>query len=344
MKLLPVAAALTLVAAAPAAAQGVDPTQGVRIAVIDSGINAAHQEFAPDQVVGYWDFTTSLPKDGQTFDPNHPPADGNGHGTLTAAAAAGLNVDPRKTPSFAPGFKLAIADVGTDDGTNSGDIAAAIRWSVRTMHADVINISIGWYTPIPGAPLLMAEYIALKEARDAGVLVTVANGNGTGNTLLVPGDGASSPYASSQDVLAVGASGLDGARVSYQPEVAASIGTTGPAHDSTDQYVTEGGTSFASPLVAGFAARLIAEARSAGRNLRQPELEELVKSAARDTEMPPPFEGYGVIDKAQLSAALAAARTGTRVARPDPDPSATYVERVANGERGLNAGELPPAG
>ena len=47
MRLLSAAAALTLAAAAPSAAQGVDPTQGVRIAVIDTGINAAHQEFAP---------------------------------------------------------------------------------------------------------------------------------------------------------------------------------------------------------------------------------------------------------------------------------------------------------
>ncbi|MFL5846326.1 MAG: S8 family peptidase [Solirubrobacteraceae bacterium] len=342
--LLPLAAAVALIAAAPAAAQDADPTQGVRIAVIDTGINIAHQEFAPDQLVGYWDFTTSTPDAGQTFDPNHAPADGNGHGTLTSSMAAGLNVDPDKTPSFAPGFKLAMADVGTDDGTISGDIAAAIRWSVETIHADVINISIGSIVPIPGAPLLFEEYVALQEAREAGVLVTVANGNGTANAGLVPGDGASSTYASSQDVLAVGASGIDGATVSYQPEVAAQFTITGPTHDSTDKYVTESGTSFSSPLVAGFAARLIAEARAAGRVLRAPELEALLKSASNDTELPPTWEGYGVLDAGQLPGAIAAARAGTLVERPSPDLSATYVEQVAGSERALNNGELPPLG
>lgn len=343
--LLPLAAVAALTAAAPAAAQTTtDPTQGVRIAMIDTGINIAHQEFAPDQLVGYWDFTSGVPKAGQAFDPKHEPADGNGHGTLTSSMAAGLNVDPRKTPSFAPGFKLAMADVATDDGSITGDLSAAIRWAVGTIHADVINISIGSIVPIPGAPLLFEEYVALQEAREAGVLVTVANGNGTANAGLVPGDGASSFYASSQDVLAVGASGVDGATVSYQPEVAAQFTITGPTHDSTDKYVTESGTSFSSPLVAGFAARLIAEARAAGRVLRAPELETLVKYVARDTEMPPTWEGYGVIDADQLASALAHARAGTLPERPSPDVSGTYVEKVAGSERALNAGQVPPVG
>lgn len=330
--------------AAPAAAQEVDPTQGVRIAMIDSGINAAHQEFAPGQLVGYWDFTKGTPRPGQAFDPDNPPADDNGHGTLTSAMAAGLNADPRKTPSFAPGFRLSMADVGEGDGTISGDLAAAIRWSVDTIRADVINISIGSIVPVPGAPLLIEEYTALQEARAKGVLVVVANGNGIGNAGLVPGDGASSFYASSQDVLAVGASGLDGATVSYQPEVAAQYLITGPTNDSTDEYEDAGGTSFSSPLTAGFAARLIAEARAAGRVLEAPELETLVKYAARDTQIPPFWEGYGVIDAMQLEAALAHARAGTLPTRPSPDVNALYVEQVAGTERALNAGELPPIG
>jgi hypothetical protein len=50
-----------------------------------------------------------------------------------------------------------------------------------------------------------------------------------------------------------------------------------------------------------------------------------------------------VIDAAQLSAALAAARAGTLVTRPDPDPSAIYVEDVAGTERAVNDA-IPPAG
>lgn len=348
MRRLPLLAALAAAAIAPSASAqtATDPTQGVTVALIDSGINAAHQEFAPGQLVGYWDFTKpARPRPGELFDPKNPPADDNGHGTLTAAMAVGRNVVAAKTPSFAPGFRFAMADVVA--GTSvSGDIAAGIRWAVDTVKADVINISIGTIVPVPGASRLFwaADYQALAYARSKGVLVTVANGNGTGNLGALPGDGATSNYGQSLDVLAVGASGTTGATVSYQPEVAAQYSITGPTRDSTDGYRSAGGTSFSAPLVAGFAARLIAEARAAGRTLSGDGLETLVKYAARDTEMPPTWEGYGVIDASRLEAALGHARAGTLPARPAPDVNALYVERVIGGLKQLQAGQVPPTG
>jgi hypothetical protein len=331
-------------AVAPASAQSTDPTQGVRVCLVDSGVNAKHQEFGADQLVGYWDFTDDSARTAGAFDPKHQPADDNGHGTLTSSMAVGLNKSPQKTPSFAPGFRFAMADVVTGDGSVSGDIPAGIRWCVDTITADVINISIGTIVPNPvlSRTVWAADYAALKYAREKGVLVTVANGNGTGNAVLVPGDGASSNYGSSVDVLAVGAEGVDGALVSYQPEVAAQYSINGPDNEGTDKYVDSAGTSFSSPLTAGFAARLIAEARSAGKTLKAEGVEALVKSAARDTEMPPIWEGYGVVDADQLQAALAAARAGTTVTRPDPDVSGMYVEDVAGTERKLND-SIPPS-
>lgn len=342
-RLLPLAAALLAAAPATAAAQ-TDPTQGVRVCIVDTGINATHKEFAPGQLVGFWNFTDATARGAlQAFDPKHPPADGNGHGTLTASMAVGLNADPAKTRSFAPGFRFAAAKVVTDSGSVSGDIAAAIRWCTDVIGAQVINISIGTIVPVSYASQVAwaDDYSALSYARSKGVLVTVANGNGTGNLGLVPGDGASSNYGMSADVLSVGASGTGGATVSYQPEVAAQYSITGPVHNNSEGYRNAGGTSFSSPLVGGFAARLVAEARSAGRDLKADALETLVKSAARDTEMPPFWEGYGVVDAAQLAGALAAAREGRLVARPSPDPSATYVEQVAGTQRSLHRGELP---
>ena len=289
-RLLLLAAALA--AAAPAAADAqTDPTQGVRVCIVDTGINAAHKEFAPGQLVGFWNFTDPAPRGQATkaFDPKHPPADGNGHGTLTASMAVGLNAVPAKTKSFAPGFRFASAQVVTPAGSVSGDIAGAIRWCTDVIGAQVINISIGTIVPVSYASQIAwaADYEALAYARSKGVLVTVANGNGTGNLGLVPGDGASSNYAMSADTLAVGASGAQAATVSYQPEVAAQYSITGPVHDNPDDYRTAGGTSFSSPLTAGFAARLVAEARSVGRDLKADALEALVKSAARDTAIPP---------------------------------------------------------
>jgi hypothetical protein len=236
---------------------------------VDSGINAKHQEFAPDQLVGYWDFTDPAARPAGAFDPKHQPADDNGHGTLTSSMAVRLNKSAQKTPSSAPGFKFAMADVVTGSGSVSGDIAGGIRWCVDTIKADV-NISIGTIVPNPvlSRQIWAADYAALRYAREKGVLTTVANGNGTGNLGLVPGDGASSNYGSSLAVLAVGASGTQGALVSYQPEVAAQYSITGPENEGTNGYVDSGGTSFSSPLTGGFAARLIAEARSVGKTLK----------------------------------------------------------------------------
>ena len=328
---------IALTCAAPAGAQTV-PSNGVTGCLVDTGVNIKHQEFAAGQLVGYWDFTDTSNRTVAAFDPKHQPADGYGHGTITSAMMAGLGTGSTETKSFAPGFPFAMADVGTDDGSISGSIASAVRWCVNTIHADVINISIGSIVPLPGISRVLSsdDYAALDEAAAAGVLVTVANGNGTANAGLVPSDGAESNYASSLSVLAVGASGTDGATVSYQPEVAAQFCVTGPTKDSTNQYTDECGTSFSSPLTAGFAMRLIAEARSVGKTLKAPAIEDLVKSASRDTAFPPTFEGYGVIDADQLQGALAAARAGTLVARPNPDPSALYVEDVAGTERQAN--------
>jgi subtilisin family serine protease len=343
-------AAVLAALAAPAPALAQAEPEPVTIAVIDSGIDAGHQEFGPGQITAWWDFTNEddVPDEGpDAWDERKAPYDGNGHGTQVAGIAAGRNLDARKSMSLAPGRRLAVAKVGTAGGSITGDLAAAFRWAVDVAGADVINMSIGSIVPLPGAPLLLSSdvYEAIAYARSQGALVTVANGNGTGNAGLVPGDGASSTFASSLDVLAVGASGLDGLTVSYQPEVSAAYSVVGPEDDGeqgpNDGYGPISGTSFSSPYTAGFAARLIEAARAAGADASPERIEQLVKFSARDTELPPVTEGYGIIDAAQLEAALAHAAAGTLPGRPSPDLNAIYVEEVAGAERKLNNGELP---
>ena len=340
-----VLAGLVLVAPHAGAARKARATTAAEapvVAVIDTGVRATHQEFSyggpsstTDQFVAWWDFTTEtkkavgLPGPGQTWDTAVAnPYDKNGHGTLTASMVAGGGADPRKTPAAYPGGKLAIAKVGNGDGVIEGDIAKAVAWATDTVHADVISISIGSIVPIP-AFLQQEEYDAIAAARSKGVLVVLANGNGFGNA-GVPGDpGWASGFASSTHALAVGAAGADGYLVSTDPEVAAIFTVTGPSHESDNGYVTESGTSFGTPFVAGFAAATIQAARSAGRPLTADRLETLLKYVARDTVTPPSFEGYGVLSPAELPAARTHAAAGTLPTRPSPDLSGTYVEQVA---------------
>lgn len=331
----PHAAALTPKASAPAVKAPV-------IALIDTGVRATHQEFdyrgkasTTDQFVGWWDFTAEkkgkevLPKAGETWDTAvSDPYDGNGHGTITASMAAGRNVDPRKTPSVSPGAKLAIARVGETGGSISGDIGAAVTWADTTIHADVISISIGSIVPIP-SDVSRSVFDAIATARSHGILVTVSNGNGYANA-GVPGDpGWASNHGASTHALSVGAAGVNGYQVSTDPEVAAVFTVTGPGQKSDKDYVTESGTSFGTPYVAGFAAALVKASREGGHPLTADRLEQLLKYSATDTSTAPTFEGYGVLSSAELGAALGHARAGTLPTRPSPDLNALYVEDVA---------------
>jgi hypothetical protein len=341
---LVVAALLPLAGAPFALAQSAPAPKAPVVAVIDTGVNAAHQEFdyrgktsTTDQFVAWWDFTPDkkpgqtavLPKPGQLWDTTIAnPYDDNGHGTLTAGMVGGRTASPQKTPAAAPGVKLAIAKVVNGGGSVNGSIADAIDWAVTTVHADVISISIGTIVPFP-ADLARDEFDAISRARKAGVLVVVANGNGFANA-GVPGDpGWANDSSCSPDVLSVGASGVDGYLVSTDPELTAVFTVTGPSYKDRTSYVTESGTSFATPYVAGFASRLIGAARQAGRALPVGQLETLLQYSARDTTTPVQFEGYGVLDGSQLPGALSNAAKGTLPARPSPDLNATYVESVS---------------
>ena len=257
------------------------------------------------------------------------PYDDFGHGTGVAAMAVGLNRAPSKTPSAAPGYRLAVGKVLDSGGGGAGDLAAAIEWAVHTVHADVINISIGSPAPVP-AVIFARELAAIDDAWQAGVLVVVASGNGWGNVGVLPGQpGWASPPGSSTHALIVGESDVQGVFDDTDPEVTAQ----GAVHTATNtgdgQYVDEGGSSFASPFVAGFAARLIDAARHAGRRMTPQRLRELIEYSAQDTVRPPQSEGYGQLSLAELSPALVHARAGTLPTRPNPDPSGWYVDNVA---------------
>jgi len=127
----------------------------------------------------------------------------------------------------------------------------------------------------------------------------------------------------------VGAAGIDGYLVSTDPEVTAVFTVTGPSFKEDRSYVTESGTSFATPYVAGFAAALVKAGREGGHPLAVDRLEQLLKYAATDTSMQPQFEGYGELSAKELPGAVAHARAGTLPTRPSPDLNALYVEDVA---------------
>ena len=143
----------------------------VRVAVIDSGIDADHPELK-GQIAG-----------GTSFVGSSWQTDTNGHGTFVAGEiAAALNNDLGMAGIAFPA-ELLVAKVVRSDGTISPDAEArAIHWAVDH-GARVINLSFGGmrdpadklrdtYSPLEAA--------AVQYAVNNGVLVVAAVGNGDG--------------------------------------------------------------------------------------------------------------------------------------------------------------------
>jgi hypothetical protein len=346
-----------------------DPTRAT-ITVIDTGSEASNPEFNYDetvpgpngQFVGWWDFsgTKSHAACGTassvwcaTKGPYDPDMNSGSHGTGTTGMAAGTNASSVKTPSACPGCNLAVAKVLNEDpGTTGGDsgldgsLADAIHWAVDVVHTDVISISIGAIAPLP-EPLVHDTYLAFRYARERGVLITVANGNGWADAEGPGQPGGFMNYGNSTDVLSVGANDIDGYLVTTDPEV------TGPftvmtsaskAQDTdgtTDGYHSISGTSFSTPFTAGLAAHLISSGRLCGATDLSPAfLEQLIKDTAVDsTTLPPMSEGYGEVSLGTMQTALGVLCNGS--VRPTVNSvTKLYTDDVSGTERETSSNTL----
>jgi hypothetical protein len=146
----------------------VPPLLGVRVAVIDSGIDAEHPELQ-NQIAA-----------GASFVPSSWQSDTNGHGTFVAGEIAASLNNAQGIAGIAFPAELLVAKVVRSDGTISPEAEArAIRWAVDR-GAQVINMSFGGvrdptdrardtYSPLEAA--------AVQYAVSKGVLVVAAVGN-----------------------------------------------------------------------------------------------------------------------------------------------------------------------
>lgn len=199
-------------------------TTGVRVGLIDSGVDADHPAFAG----------ASIQQRGFAG-----AAHVGAHGTAVASLIAGAR-------GSAPGSTLYVADVygGAPTGGGATAIVAALGWLVQS-HARVINISLV-------GPNNRAVEAAVRAAIARGHVIVAAVGN--------DGPAAAPLYPASYPGV-VGVTGVD-ARNRVLPEAGrgAQVDFAAPGSDFSaaspgGRTTAIRGTSYAAPIVAGLLAR-----------------------------------------------------------------------------------------
>ncbi len=175
--------------------------QGIKIGIIDTGIDNTHVMFDDSDFempegypLGNTDFTNNkiivarvLTKSGDLPE-DSTPRDRNGHGTHVASCAAGNSntLSPLGLISgIAPRAYLGNYKVFTGEFTTLAQIVAALEAAVED-GMDVVNLSLGSEAFIN--TVLDPEAIAVRNAIKAGVVVVAAAGNSGGpETIGSPG-------------------------------------------------------------------------------------------------------------------------------------------------------------
>jgi subtilisin family serine protease len=264
--------------------------RGIRVGLVDTGIDRDHPDFAGRILAG----KSFVGGDFQ---------DDNGHGTHVAGILAGSGAaSGGRYEGVAPEALLYVAKVLRADGSGlMSHVMAGVEWAVD-QGAQVINLSLGGIGPCNGTD-------ALSELCDAaveqGVVVCVAAGNAG------PGAATVGPPGCARQVITVGAS--------TDTDEVANFSSRGPTLDGrvkpdlvfpgvgivscrarntsmgtplNEHYTTASGTSMATPHASGTAALLLEAAPS----LTPAQIKALLQQTAVNLGLDPNTQGSGRAD------------------------------------------------
>ena len=248
-------------------------------------------------------------------------ADCDGHGTFVAGLIAGRPISGFGFAGVAPQATiLPIRQANSPTDGTAKTLADGIRAAVA-MHARVINVSIVTSEPTPG----LAAAVQLALARDVVIVAAAGNDFSQGNMVQYP--------AGFPGVLAVGAVDATGQRASFSESgrnvavVAPGVNLVGPGAGGVGLVSSAGGTSFATPFVAGVAALI----RSYYPHLTAAQVIRRIEVTADHPPglLPTLGLGWGIVDPYAAVTAVLPADGGAPAASRSPVPRP--VPRAAPG-------------
>ena len=258
--------------------------EGVTIAVIDSGVAADHPDLQGRVLPGW-----------NVVEDSTDTSDSRGHGTAVAGAAAAAFNQGQGLAGVAAGARILPVKVTDDRGyTSVNAVVKAIHYAADH-GARVVNVS---YEFVGGHPAVLraAQYL-----RERGGLLVLPSGN----------RGVRQNYPQAPGLITVAATTQDDghpAWSTYGPHVTVSApGQSLLLPERRGHYGEVSGTSYASPLVAGVLALMMASEPGAGPD----ELKAALEGSAQDLGEPGPdaMFGAGRVDAAAALRMLKAMRT-----------------------------------
>lgn len=259
--------------------------KGVKVAVVDTGIDGGHYEFAGRIKGGH-----------NAIDETQPWTDDHSHGTHVAGIIAAA-MDGQGVVGVAPEAELYGVKVLSADGSGSlFSIIGGIMWCIDNK-MDVVNMSLG--SPQGN---VMFEF-AVKRMEIADIPLIAAAGNDGGPV------GFPAAYSGAIAISAMcPKGGAEDARLCTGDNPIATFSSRGPEIEfiapgvlipSTvlgQEIKAYSGTSMASPHVAGLAALAVANGNHGAKAVRRA----LIRAARRIKGLDRSEQGYGLINAADL--------------------------------------------